>query len=181
MDSSEQHEKMSVETVLNKITEILDQSREHAIKTLKQFVDRDPKEGEIFATVEIMTTEGYTFTYNPFFIKEEDGQKKLNAHWGEFFSDGVSLIPKLEEYTEDVLSKHADEYTQTEGEEFTDKHIIQLSHWFKECWYAAGGEHSKLPTYLSFDKEYMCRDIITGELMEDTEVARKLGHETVSV
>jgi hypothetical protein len=69
---------------------------------------------------------------------------------------------------------------EKEGILFTEKHEQQLFSWFARCWKKAGGEHSTVPTYFAFDKEYRCRNLSTGEVLTEQETAAELGYNTVT-
>ena len=173
---SEKHER--VEKILSEMQQILDSAVEKSADALKQYVALEPKPGQVYATLELFSNQNYCLTYNRFYVKEEGGRKVLDTEWG---ADGTaeraqeSFIPELDAYAAKVLD--GVDYSDAEQQDFGPRHSKQLFEWFAECWQQAGGEHSRTPTYFAMNKEYMCQDIMTGEMMTEEEAAKRLGQE----
>jgi len=172
-----ENESSTIDSLLTKTREILAASEADAIESLKPVVTKEPPKNAIFACFELFDTQDFGMNYNIFSVGKADGKDVLNTDWTTFQGEGVSFIPKLKAYSEEDTG--AAELSEKEGREFTVKLEKLLFEWFAKCWKAAGGEHSTLPTYFAFDKEYKCRDLFTGEIMSEEETAKKLGYDVV--
>ena len=153
---------------------ILDRATDAAIMKLKHYVETPPKKGQIFATLELMSVQNYCLTYNLFFIKEDKGKKTLETEYAVNADAEKSFIPELDAYASKAFD--GGDYSEAEQADFGPRQSKMLYEWFATCWKAAGGDHAKTPTYFAMNKEYMCQDISTGEIMEEEEAARRLGH-----
>lgn len=171
-------ERITATKLIDDIEGILERAKEKAVETLKPYTQRQLEQNEIYACFELMNLQNYSLNYNKFYAKKDDkGRSKLETDWTTIDKNYASFIPELDKYIEDVFGSQENELSQAEDEEFSIEHEKQLFKWFSECWEAAGGGHSLVPTFFCFDKEYACRDLKTGEVMSEVETAKRLGHE----
>jgi hypothetical protein len=174
MPNKETYER--VEKILADMAAILDRASENSVDKLRSFVALEPKEGQAYATLELMSNQNYCLTYNRFFIKEENGKKILDTEWASDGTDSAeSFIPELDTYAAKVFD--GVDYSEEEMADFGPRQSKQLYEWFSKCWKIAGGEHARTPTFFAMNKEYMCQDLTTGEIMTEEAAARKLGHD----
>lgn len=162
---------LAVKKILNEIQDILNQSREATIEKLKPYVNREPKANEVFSYFEIFLYQNYGMNYNTVFAEDE----KLDYEY-DMINDGESFVPLLTDYSEnnegyDDFIEHISTDDDHVFSRLSDKQFFE---WFASCWFEAGGEHSKVPTFFSFEKEYMVRDMSTGELMKESEAASRI-------
>lgn len=172
---------MSTERVnlaIQEIDSLLDRATPRCTQFLIPFAQKELEESEIYACFELWWNQNYSLGYNKFFVKETDGRKELDIDSGPATPEGESFLPEILEYFDhyyENLSKDT-EFTQEEGINFSEKLEGTLLKWFADCWHAADGENSKVPTYFCFEKEYKVRDLKTGEVMSEDEAAHRLGH-----
>ncbi|GEM_PF-6425682 len=172
---------MSTERVIaahNEIEAGLNKATDRTVEALKSFAAIKPEENEIYACFELFWEQDYTLGYNKFLVKNSDGKQTLDTDWGPAGDMGSSFLPEVMDYFDSYyqsMSKET-EFTQDEGIDFSEKLGKSLFGWFANCWQAAGGENSELPTYFCFEKEYKVRDLKTGEIMSEKEAAQKLGY-----
>ena len=166
-----------VARIIQDIEKVLADAEPATIEALRPFVQEKPKQDQIFSCFELFHTQDYGLNYNRFFVKEKGGKKILDTEWGSAISD-ESFIPQLAAYMEKTFSQT--ELSEKDGILFAEKHEQQLFSWFARCWKSAGGEHSIIPTYFAFDKEYRCRDLSTGKIFSEKEAALQLGYTTDS-
>jgi len=166
--------------IIQDIEKILIEVEPATTEALRPFVQEKPQQDQIFSCFELFHTQDYGLNYNRFFVKEENGKKILDTEWASAVSD-KSFIPQLAAYMERTFAQTDSgiELSEKDGILFTEKHEQQLFSWFALCWKNAGGEHSSIPTYFAFDKEYQCRNLSTGEVLSEQETAAKLGYNTV--
>ena len=166
-----------VEKILSEISKILEKAEKPVGEKLKEYVAKEPKQDQIFSTLELFSDQNYCITYNRFYVKDEGGRKVLQTEWGTdgtAESAGESFIPELDAYAAKAFD--GIDYSDAEQQDFGPRHSKQLFEWFAKCWQAAGGEQSKTPTYFAMNKEYMCQDFKTGEIITEEETAKRLGH-----
>lgn len=166
----------------SRIENALSKATDRTIQALRPFAALKPEEDEIYACFELFWEQDYTLGYNKFYAKNVDGRQVLKTEWGPAAEMGDDFLSEVMDYFDtyyEDLSKET-EFTQDEGRDFSDKLEKSLFGWFAYCWQTAGGEHSEIPTYFCFEKEYKVRDLKTGEIMSEAEAAQRLGH-SVSV
>lgn len=163
--------KIPVDEVLRKIDQILAAAKTDCIQSLKTIVKTQPQKDQIYGCLELFHMQNYELVYNAFFAR--NGKLDVDYACLPNFEGNKSFIPALNEYFKSIIEKVG--WGQAEGEEFTLKHEAQFLEWFKECWTAAEGSQSKVPTFFCFEKEYRVQDIMTGKVMEEDEAARMLG------
>lgn len=161
-----------VDKIVADISKILERASESATQKLRSYVDMEPQEHQVYATLELFSDQNFCLSYNRFNVKDVDGKKLLDVEYDVEDSSGTSFIPELDEY-ETKLFDGVD-YTTAEQEDFALRQSKMLFEWFATCWKSAGGEHAKTPTYFAMNKEYMCQDILTGEVMTEEEAAKRL-------
>jgi len=166
-----------VEKILTEISAILELATPASVEKLKSYVSVEPKENQIYATLELMADQNYCLTYNCFYVKEVDGKKILDIEYATNENAEQSFIPELDEYATKVFD--GVDYTTAEEEKFGPLQSKMLFEWFAKCWKIAGGEQSKVPTFFAMNKEYMCQDLTTGEIFTEEEAAHRLGHDVV--
>ena len=166
-----------VEKILKDMTKILEEVNDTTAEKLKLFVAMEPKLNQIYATLELFSDQNYSLAYNRFYVKEENGKKILDTEYATNEHADKSFIPELDAYATKVFD--GVDYTDAEQQDFGPRQSKMLFEWFSKCWKKAGGDNSKTPTFFAMNKEYMCQDLATGEIMEETEAARRLGHEVV--
>ena len=162
----------------SEIEDALSKARDRSIQALVPFVGRELEEGQVYACFELWWEQDYSLGYNRFFIKEVDGRQHLETDWGLAGEEGVSFIPEIVAYFDDYynnMSKDT-ELMEDEGIDFSTLLEESIFKWFSSCWEAAGGEQSKVPTYFCFEKEYMVRDLKTGEVLSESAAAQKFGY-----
>ena len=171
----------AVARIIQDVEKILTEAEHTATEALRPFVKEKPQQDQIFSCFELFYTQDYGLNYNRFFVKEKGGKKILDTKWGSAVSD-KSFIPRLATYIEKTFAQTDSgiELSEKEGILFTEKHEQPLFSWFARCWKKAGGEHSTVPTYFAFDKEYRCRNLSTGEVLTEQETAAELGYNTVT-
>ena len=171
------NEARSVAKLLADIEVILEAAIQEAVEKLRPYTQRQLEPDEIFACFELWNLQNYGLNYNKFFARQNDqGRINLDPDY-EPVTEDASFIPELDKYMEDVFGNQEFELTQAEDEEFSAEHEQQLFKWFAECWWAAGGESSAVPTFFCFEKEGVCRDLKTAEVLSEVEAARRLGYE----
>ena len=171
-------EKVTVTKLIADIEVILEGTKEKTVETLKPYTQKQLEQDEIYACFELMNLQNYFLNYNKFYAKKDDkGRIKLETDWTAIDENYTSLIPELEKYMEKVFGSQENELSEADDEKFSINHEEQLFKWFSESWEAAGGEHSLVPTFFCFDKEYACHDLKTGEVISEVEAARRLGYE----
>ncbi len=166
-----------VDKIIGEVTGILERAEGAAVEKMRTYVEMEPKEGEIYRTLELFADQNFCLVYNSFKVTDEDGKKKLGADYDVESSSETSFISELDEY--ETKTFDGVEFTDKEAMDFGTRQSEMLYAWLSTCWKAAGGEHSKTPTYFAMDKEYMCHDPLTGEVLEEEDVARKLGYDVV--
>jgi hypothetical protein len=166
--------KIPVATILERCAVILEENRARAVAALRPRTTQAPAPGQVFSCLELFHMQDYSLNYNSFSVTPD---KKLATDWAVFDPAIGCFIPGLPEYLAEVF---ATEYSEDEGIDFTARHEAQLFAWFSTCWDQAGGRTTRIPTYFCFEKEYQCRDLSTGEIMTEEEVANRLGHGPVT-
>lgn len=164
-----------VEKILEEMSAILERSKGAAVKRLAEYAVMEPEPEQIYATLELFSMQNYNLAHNRFYVRTKDGKKVLNTEWAVNADAMDSFIPELDEYATKTFD--GVDYTDAETADFGPRHEQQLVDWFTACWKAAGGQESKVPVYFAMDKEYMCRDLETGEVISEEEAAKRLGHE----
>lgn len=161
----------AVKAILDETEDILNRSRETTIEKLAPYVSREPKAGEVFAYFELFLYQNYGMNYNTVFLED----KRLDYDY-DFIAQGESFLPRLYEYSEtnEAYAYFMDHLSQDDGSVYSQLLEKMLFEWFTDCWFRAGGEKSKIPTFFSFEKEYRVRDMSTGELMKESEAASRI-------
>lgn len=167
-------ETTKVDSIIAKTEEILAQATERTTEKLKLFVTLQPEEGEIFACFQLFDEQDYEMNYNKFFPKKPDSLNSMDVAPGAVDESNESFLPELRDFEEELFSNT--ELTESEGIDWTKKSEDLLTKWFSECWIAAGGKDSIIPTYFCLAKEYKCRDMSTGEIISEKEAARRAGY-----
>ena len=160
-----------VDQLIQKVEAILAQIKSRTIDALKPYTVRKPKPDQLFSCLELFYIQGCTLSYNSFFARRAEGV--LETEYEAFEGNQESFLPELREFIEQLRSEV--ELNEKEGVELFERYEHQLQTFFSDCWKEAGGERSLIPTFFAFEKEYRCRDLISGEVMEEHEAAARLG------
>lgn len=166
-----------VDEIISETEKILAQASARSIEELRSFVVLQPDEGEIFACFELFHGQDYGMNYNKFFPKKPGSLSNMDVVWGPIDESNECFLPELRDFEEELYS-YAD-LSEAEVIEWTKKSEELLAKWFSQCWIAAGGKGSTIPTYFCFEKEYMCRDMLTGEIITEEEAARRAGYTAI--
>ncbi len=167
-----------VKQLLKDMRGILERSKDPVIAKLQELVAIEPKSHQMYATIELFTEQHYELSYNRYFYKEEGGTKVEDFDatiYDEFNAAGKSLLPEFRDYA--LKAFEGVDYTEAEAAAYNPEFYKMMTNFMIQCWAAAGGEHAKTPTFFAMDKEDMCRDLKTGEIMEPHEAARRCGYE----
>jgi len=164
-----------VEKIIHDIDGLLDAAKERAVAQLTPAVIWELKKDQGFSCFELFHCQNYSLLYNRFYLKEANGKSEIDSDFAYYMESEDSILPELNDYIEKFFQQ-GNELTESEGQLFTERHETQLLAWFSDCWKAAGGEQAQIPTYFSFEREYLYRDMFSGDVLEESEVFERLGY-----
>jgi hypothetical protein len=164
-----------VTELLGKTREILERAREPSVETLREFADLELQPDQAYACFELFHWQDYGMNYNEFFVEKGT----LSTDYNPLHDSEDSFLPELNDFVRGYFADKPDRLGQVGSTQFIKLHEAQLFKWFSECWIAAGGDKSQVLTYFAFEKEYAVRDLVTGEVMSEAEVAKRLGFDIV--
>jgi hypothetical protein len=168
--------KKTVDEILKDVKQILDASKERSIKKFKPLTVKERDENLIYACLQLF--QDFSLNYNLYYLGQDQGENILDIKYAPLDENDPVFLPELDAYIGNLVSTQ--ELTEAEDAAFsTALYDDYLFHFLSECWASAGGDHTKIPTYFCFDKEFMCRDFKTGEIIEEVEAARRVGYTVV--
>jgi len=167
---------VKLDELLTQAGEILERARESSTEALKTFTELELREDQAFACFELFYTQNYGMSYNEFYVEKDEADNSVfNIEYHPMTDARESFLPELNTFIEDSFSNARLLLSDKYGLQFAKRSEEQLFKWFSECWSAAGGKESRVPTYLALDKENQVRDLATGEVMSEKEAAIRRG------